>query len=207
MKGKNLFARVFLFCVTPILFLLHPVKFYGKENLPRGGGFIIASNHLMWLDPFYIAWGSGKAVNFMAKSELFDFLPFALFLKSLKAFPVKRGFFDRKSLQKSCEIIKNGEVLGIFPEGGIPKNSGAPVKAKRGIAYIAGECKCDVVPVSIYSKTGRSVFSKLTVRFAEPISFEQLKLSEDSTKEDFSYAADLIMKKISEMWGKGHERN
>lgn len=167
----------------------------------------MASNHLMWLDPFYIALGSGKPLCFMAKSELFSFPPFAHFLRGLKAFPVRRGTLDRHALEKACEIINGGEVPGIFPEGGIPKNNGEPVKPKRGIGFIAKECKCDVVPVSIYAKNRNAVFTRITVRFGEPISFCDMKLDENSDKEDFTYASQLIMKKIVELWEKKHERN
>ncbi|MBQ8227551.1 MAG: 1-acyl-sn-glycerol-3-phosphate acyltransferase [Clostridia bacterium] len=207
MNSKNLFANTLLFLGTPILYILHPFKFYGAENLPKGGGFIIASNHIFWLDAFYIALCSKKSVHFMAKSELFRYPFFNWFFRSLKAFPVKRGYFDRQALKTATEIIDSGEVLGIFPEGGIVTPDGKPTKAKWGVAYIAGVCKCDVVPVSIYSKKGKGPFKRITIRFGEPIKFSQLNLGEHPRKSDYMSAADYIMKKIITQWGKGNERD
>ncbi len=207
MNGKINFAKLFLYLTAPILYILHPFRFYGTENLPTDGGFIIASNHIFWLDAFYIALASKKNVHFMAKSELFKYRFFNRFFRSLKAFPVKRGFFDRQALKTATQIIKSGEVLGIFPEGGIVTKDGSPTKAKWGISYIAKESKCDIVPVSIYSEKGKGPFKKIVVRFGEPVSFSELGIDEKSGKAELAAAADFIMQKIITLWREGNGRN
>lgn len=206
MNGKNLFAKALLFIGFPILYLLHPFRFYGAENLPHNGGFIIASNHIFWLDAFYIALGSRKSVHFMAKSELFRLSFFNWFFRSLNAFPVKRGYFDRNAIKTAVEIIAGGDVLGIFPEGGIVTKDGRPTKARWGVAFIAEKCRCPVVPVSIYSKNGKGIFKRITVRFGEPIEFEELDLNHKQTKAELEAAADYIMQKIITQWEKGNEK-
>lgn len=201
---KNYFARTFLAFNTPILKGLYRVKYVGKENLPRGGGFIMASNHLLALDPFYIALGSKKELYFMAKSELFERSAFSAFLRLLNAFPIKRGTFDRSALKFAIKIIKDGAVLGIFPEGARSMKDYLPHEAKPGIAYIAHKCKCDVVPVSIYNDKKSKVFTRLTVRYGEPIKYKDLMLGDFPDTEDYCRAADMIMKKIKELWAMGH---
>ena len=158
------------------------MKYVGKENLPRGGGFIMASNHLLALDPFYIALGSKKELYFMAKSEL----------------------FERSALKFAIKIINDGAVLGIFPEGARSMKDYLPHEAKPGIAYIAHKCKCDVVPVSIYNDKKSKVFTRLTVRYGEPIKYKDLMLGDFPDTEDYCRAADMIMKKIKELWAMGH---
>lgn len=207
MKSKNLFAKTLLFFGTPILYFLHPFRFYGKENLPEDGGFIIASNHIFWLDAFYIALGSRKSLHFMAKSELFKHSFFNWFFRSLNAFPVKRGYFDRRALKTASEIVSAGDVLGIFPEGGIVTRDGRPTNAKWGVAYITHQCKCPVVPVSIYSKKGKGIFKRIVVRFGEPIAFEKFGFSQKPDRAEYTAAADYIMQKIITQWEKGNERN
>lgn len=207
MKSKNLFAKALLLFGAPILYFLHPFKFYGTENLPLCGGFIIASNHTFWLDAFYIALVSRRDVHFMAKSELFRYKFFNWFFRSLNAFPVKRGRFDRLALKTAVEIISCGGVLGIFPEGGIITRDGRPTKAKWGVAYIAHQCKCPVVPVSIYSRKGKGAFKKIVIRFGEPIAYDRLGFSDDPDRQEYTIAADYIMQKIITQWEKGNERN
>lgn len=191
----------------PVLLLLHRPRFIGTQNIPKGGGYIIAANHLLALDAFYVALGCQKSIHFMAKSELFKFPLFNIFFRSLKAFPVKRGFFDRGALKEAEAVVENGEVLGIFPEGARSLVDGKPKKAKWGVAYIANNCKCDVVPASLFCTKGSKPFSKLTVRFGTPIKFDELNLDENSGKAELTAAADMIMTKINELWEKGHERN
>ncbi len=201
----NIFARIFQFLTMPIFLLLHRPKFIGLNNLPKGGGYIIAANHLLAFDPFYIALGCQKNISFMAKYELFKNPLLNIFFRSLKAFPVKRGFFDRQALRQAKAVVKSGEVLGIFPEGARSLVDGKPKKGKWGVAYIANECECTVVPASIYCKNRKIPFSKLTVRFGSPICFESLSLPDKPKKQDFIEATDLIMSKIYELWEKGHE--
>ncbi len=207
MKSKNLFAKTLLFFGTPILYFFHPFRFCGTKNLPRDGGFIIASNHIFWLDAFYIAIGSKKNVHFMAKSELFKHPFFNCFFRSLNAFPVKRGYFDRRALKTASDIVRSGDVLGIFPEGGIVTPDGKPTKAKWGVAYVARQCRCPVVPVSIYSKMGKGIFKRIVVRFGEPIEYESFGFSENPDKAEYTAAADYIMQKIITQWEKGNEKS
>ncbi|MGN1168604.1 MAG: lysophospholipid acyltransferase family protein [Acutalibacteraceae bacterium] len=201
------FAKIFIKAVTPILHILYRVKYYGKENLPSGGGFIMASNHIQLLDPFYIAMGSGKPLHFMAKSEVFKFPPIAAFFRALNAFPVKRGAFDTESMDFAAQVVKDGEVLGIFPEGGIFPPDKRLGKARPGIARIAHESRCDIVPVSIYKEDSAGFFSKMTVRFGEPIAYSVLELGENPSMNDYRNAAELVMQKIRELWGKGHDKD
>ena len=196
MNSRNLFAKTLLLVGAPILYFLHPFRFYGVENLPRGEG----------LDAFYIALASRRNVHFMAKSELFRTPFFNWFFRSLNAFPVKRGHFDRKAIKTAVQIIKDGDVLGIFPEGGIVTRDGRPAKAKWGVAFIANECCCPVVPVSIYSKNGKGVFKRIILRFGEPIKFEELDLNDKTEKAGLEASADYIMQKIINQWEKGNEK-
>lgn len=164
----------------------------------------MASNHLLALDPFYIALGSKKELYFMAKSELFKNPAFSAFLKSLNAFPVRRGTFDRSALKFAIKTINSGAVLGIFPEGARSMKDYLPHEAKPGIAYIAHKCKCDVVPVSIYNSKRSKAFTRLTVRYGKPIKYNELGLGESPCAEDYCRAADIIMKKIKELWAMEH---
>ncbi|MBQ7595493.1 MAG: 1-acyl-sn-glycerol-3-phosphate acyltransferase [Clostridia bacterium] len=203
-KSKNKFAKWFIFLTTPLMYILHPVKFVGKENIPEGGGYILAANHISILDPFYVALGSQKELFFMAKSDLFKKKRMAKFLTKMNAFPVKRDSYDLASIKKAISVVDDGGILGIFPEGKVNLNVGAPQESKQGIALIADKCKCGVLPVSLYNKTGRRLFTRLTVRFGEFIPYETLFSPERGRKENYQFASDLIIEKITEMWENGH---
>ena len=107
-------------------------------------------------------------------------------------------------VNRAVDIVNKGSVLGIFPEGTRSPDF-APKKGKGGVCYIAKMCKCDVVPVSIYTSDKAKSGTRLTVRFGKPIKHEELKFDPESIKmKDLRYATGLIMERITELWGKGH---
>lgn len=182
----------------------YKIEYIGTENLPAGGGYIIASNHIMALDPVIIAVGTDTPLHFMAKSELFQNKLLGWFFTQINAFPVDRSRFDEDAINYAVDIVNKGSVLGIFPEGTRSPDF-TPKKGKGGVCYIAKMCKCDVVPVSIYTSDKAKSGTRLTVRFGKPIKHEELKFDPESIKmKDLRYATGLIMERITELWGKGH---
>ncbi len=182
----------------------YKTEYIGVENVPEGGGFIMAANHITALDPIIIAVGCKTPMHFMAKDELFKNKLIGAFLAGLNSFPVDRTKFDFESVNYAIEIVKRGEVLGIFPEGTRSPDF-TPQKGKGGVCYIAKECKCDVVPVSLYTSDGAKSGTKLTVRYGKPIKYEDLKFNPESKKmKDLRYATGLIMDEITKLWEEGH---
>lgn len=184
------------------------VEFYGTENIPEKGGFILASNHVSGFDPITLTYcmHGKRTMFFMAKEEFFHtfYTKFPLLL--LGGFPVKRGTSDRNSLNFAIRVLKEGFGLMIFPQGTRDKEHGRPEpeSAKAGIALIAREAKSDVLPVSIHRESSNSVKrAKLIIRFGEVIPFEELGFTEGETKSrELRTATKLIMERIGELWDK-----
>ena len=85
-------AQILSFLIFKIFFRLEII---GKENIPKKGGFIIASNHVSYLDPVVIGGAVlPRRVSFMAKADLFNKTFNSFMLKRLRAFPVKRESAD-----------------------------------------------------------------------------------------------------------------
>lgn len=182
----------------------YKVTYEGLDNLPEGGGYIVAANHITALDPVIIAVGMGKPLHFMAKNELFQNKLMGWFFTQINAFPVDRSRFDEDAINYAVNIVKEGSILGIFPEGTRSPDF-TPKKGKGGVCYIAKVCKCDVVPVSIYTCDNAKTGTKLTVRFGKTIKHEELNFNPESMRmKDLRYATGLIMERITELWGKGH---
>ncbi len=182
----------------------HKVQYIGRENLPKEGGYIIASNHIMALDPVFLSVGSKRPVQFMAKEELFRNKAIGWFLAQLNAFPVDRTTFDENAINYAINVVKDGGILGIFPEGARSPDY-TPKKGKGGVCYIAKVCKCDVIPASIYTSDDAKFGTKLTIRYGKPIKHEELKFDPESTKmKDLRYATNLIMDEITKLWSMGH---
>ena len=184
--------------------LQYKIEYVGLENIPKEGGFILASNHMCALDPVFIAIGmEDRQLHFMGKKELFEKKIVKFFLTKFNGFPIVRGGADSEALNYAIRIVKEGYVLGIFPEGTRSKDY-KPGRAKTGVAVIAKEAKADILPVSIYSSDEMKKHTKLTIRFGEVIPYEKLGINDDSSREELRECAQYVMSEITELWGKGH---
>ncbi len=134
-----------------LLSILLKIKGYrikGLENLPSEGPVIVACNHLSLWDPIIVGCTMNRPVYFMAKEELFELPVLGKLLPELGAFPVKRGQGDIGAIRKSIAVLKEGKVLGIFPEGTRSK-SGELQEALSGIVLIMEKSKAPVLPVKV----------------------------------------------------------
>lgn len=182
----------------------YKVTYIGAENVPTDRGFILASNHITALDPVIIGVGCKAKFHFIAKKELFEKKVVGWFLTNLNAFPVDRSKFDFKSMDYAVKVVEDGDALVIFPEGTRSPDF-EPHDAKGGVCYVAKQCKCDVVPVSIYTSDRAKSGTRLTVRYGKPIKYEDLNFHEDVEKmKDLRYGSKLIMDNIKELWRLGH---
>lgn len=173
-------------------------KVVGAENIPTGGGVIIAANHVSLWDPPVLGTAVPRRIHFMAKEELFSNPIFSWLITKLGAFPVKRGTADRKAIRTALTLLENGSVLGIFPEGTRSKDGklGAP---EPGLALLALKSGVPVVPAAIIGTN--KVFQnghwlpRFTVVFGNPITFNR-----DNHAQDTMEAMSMrIMTEISHL--------
>jgi 1-acyl-sn-glycerol-3-phosphate acyltransferase len=153
----------------------------GRDNIPEGGA-LIASNHISALDPPLIGSAIRRDMYFFAKIELFRNFLFGALIKSLNAFPVRRGEADRQSWKMAKSLLKAGKLLLFFPEGTRSKD-GRLQPGKPGMARLAFAAGVPVVPAVISgSNRLRDVFfrrAKLRVGFAKPVSLSDFESGED----------------------------
>lgn len=176
--GLNLF-RIFL-----------RLEVEGQENIPKDGPLMLACNHISLLDPPVVGAVCTRNVHWMAKEELFVPVLGTIY-KWLGAFPVKRGTADRAALKHGIDIMKNGEVLAIFPEGTRSK-TGALGKAAPGALMMASQVRATILPACVIGtdiKRQGKLWPKVKVKFGKPIEFPK----------DVRVDKDLLTKLTDEM--------
>lgn len=137
----------------------------GLENIPKEGSVILCPNHLSLWDPIVLSVVVPRQIFWMGKSELFESKILAFFLDKLGVFPVKRGEVSLQAVKTSLKILKNDEILGIFPEG--TRVEGYDVEnAKPGVSLISLKTKTPIIPIYIYSDY--KFRSKLKIRIGNP---------------------------------------
>lgn len=176
-------------------FFINKITLKGTENIPENGGIVLCSNHINWLDPILIGICVKRKIYFMAKAELFSNKFFAFIMKSINAFPVKRGTADISAIKKSFNIIKNGEILGIFPEGTRSK-TGKLLPAEPGASVIALKTNAPVIPVRVQGSY--LIGGNLRLTIGKPISFEEYRGKRLSSQE-INNISQQIMKEISKL--------
>ena len=99
---------------------------------------------------------------------------------------------DIESMKKSLKVLKDGEILGIFPEGtrnGLAKN----VEVKSGVAYFTVKTGVKVIPVGINGNF--KLFSKVTYNIGQPMDFSEY-FGRKPNKEDLDNITNVIMDTI-----------
>lgn len=124
----------------------------GANHIPRCGRCILAPNHISHFDPPLIGISTKRPVDWMAMEELFTNEIFGGLLRWIGTFPVARQRMDRKALRTAAKRLREGRLVGIFPEGGLrtgPQSvlEGAPVKP--GVALLSQLTQAPVIPCVI----------------------------------------------------------
>lgn len=164
----------------------------GAENMPQTGGVLLCTNHIHNYDPPLVGVASPREVHFMAKAELFSVPVLKHILPKINAFPVKRGMSDKTALKTGMNLLKEGKVVGLFPEGTRSK-TGEIGEGLAGAGFFALKSDAHIVPCAIVGeyKKGKS----LKIIFGKPIDFTHFREQKASAKE----ATELIMKHIGQL--------
>lgn len=171
---------------------LYRIEVIGKENFPSEGGVLLCTNHIDNFDPLVVGAMAPRPVHFMAKAELFSVPVLGKIVPHVNAFPVKRGLSDREALRKGLSILKEGKVLGLFPEGTRSK-TGELGKGLAGAGFFALRTEAYVVPCAIIGPY--KPFRKLKVAYGKPIKMDKIREDKASAEQ----ASELIMDEIRKL--------
>lgn len=175
--------------------MLFTTKVEGIENVPEQGPVVLCANHISWWDPVLIAASTRRPIHFMAKSELFRYPILGPLLTRVHAFPVDRGKPDLSAIRDSIGVMKNGDILGIFPEGTRQRAKETLGEMHAGAALVALKTHSPVVPVAIRGPYG---FRKtVTVAYGEPFS---LRGKTGRLSKDMEEGAKVITEAIKALW-------
>lgn len=170
------------------------LEFRGLENVPKSGPFVFCSNHVSGLDPTIVCLAVPTKIKlrFLGKAELFSNWFLRLLLgKGLGAFAIERGAADTSALDKATNIVKEGGVLAIFPEGTRSKD-GSLLRFKSGMSLIVQQAKADVLPCCITYTKGKKFRSKVIVNVGELMTYESLGFTDGGSPRELKAATRAI---------------
>lgn len=168
------------------------IKINGKENIPQEGPALICANHVHAFDSVIIVAHNKRKINVLAKEELFKNGFMRFLAKVFGIYPVKQNSADLGAIKTSLKLLKNKELLLIFPEGtrnGMAK--GMPIK--NGPMTIAIKAGVPIIPIGI--KGTFKLFSKITLNIGKPMYFNEYK-DKINDKEEITKLTENLMEEI-----------
>ena len=155
----------------------------GQAHIPKRGAFIVASNHVSFLDPPLIGVACPRRLRFMARADLFRHPILGAFLRGVLVIPIVRGESDVSAIRVVVARLRQGQAIGIFPEGG-RQPSGHLGTARRGVGLLAMTAQVPIIPAVVagtYEALPRQARwprrAKIRVAFGPPIPYTILSPS------------------------------
>ena len=179
----NILTRLYQYYALYILFLPFFGTLFYKFHIKRNKNienkpYIIAPNHISYMDVFIVNYAFGRPLAYMAKQELFDADNILLrtLVRWLGAFAVNRDKPEIATFKTVNAVFNTKDwALGIFPQGGIRKDSNKIENIHKGFTLFAKKFKADIIPVAIcgYDGYAKKLFEKhLTMKIGKPISYQ-----------------------------------
>lgn len=201
--------------LTPILKVIFRVRIEGRENVPRSGPVILASNHQSFIDSIFLPLCIRRRVTFVAKAEYFESWKTAWFFRAVGMIPLKRdgGSASERALTAAREVLDAGGVLGIYPEG-TRSPDGRLYRGHTGVARLALQCGAPVVPVAQFGTVDVQpigamlprLFKPVKVRMGQPLRFEAPAAPDDGPlpADELRRITDEIMSAVASLSGQDY---
>lgn len=122
--------------------------------LPPNGGALVAANHLTGLDPFLLIAACDRPLRFLIAHEQYDRPGLRWLFRAGGCIPVDRDGNPREAFRAALAALAAGEVVALFPEGGIHPPGRPPARLKRGVARMAKLAGVPVYPVRVSGMRG-----------------------------------------------------
>ncbi|MDE2387268.1 MAG: 1-acyl-sn-glycerol-3-phosphate acyltransferase [Actinomycetales bacterium] len=200
--------------LKPIVRALYRIEVKGVENVPKTGGYVIAANHVTYLDALAVAYmvyfRLKRTPHFLAKGNLFKAPVIGSVLLGVEQVPVYRGgHSNREPMDAAHAVLDAGRVIAIFPEGTLTREpDGWPMRGKIGAVKLALDCNVPFIPMAqwgtevvlpTYSKKLRpKPWHPVRMIIGEPLNLDKYR-GRKLTNNDYAEATELAMAEITRL--------
>ncbi len=182
------------------------IRHEGLDHIPEEGAAILASNHLSYLDHFLMPAVVPRPIYFISKAQHFDVPVQSWLFEKWGVIPLDRGAGDDEALARAEQVLEEGSLFGIYPEG-TRSLDGKLHKGHSGVARLALKLDVPVIPVGMVG-TFEALpkgklwprFSKIEIHFGAPMSWPELE-GQDQDRTVTRKVTDEVMAAIQELTG------
>src|SRR5260221_13373989 len=189
--------------------IYHRGRVYHRERLPDEGAFILAGNHVSFLDPPFFGLACRREAFYMARDTLFRNPIAHWILRSWNCVPISRDRGDIGAMRTVLRLRGEGKAVLMFPEG-TRSQDGELQEARAGIGMIVAKARVPIVPVRIFG-TDQALPkganfphpTRVEISFGEPFTypfppnFDELR--GDALKAVYFDIGREIMRRIAEL--------
>jgi 1-acyl-sn-glycerol-3-phosphate acyltransferase len=201
--------------LKPPLLGMYDLKTEDLKHVPKKGAAIIAANHLSFLDSFFIPLVvKRRKVTYLAKADYFKSWKTSWFFKGAGQISCERagGSKSEQSLQIALDVLKGGNLLGIYPEG-TRSPDGRLYRGRTGVARLALAAGVPVIPCGLVGT--EAVMPKeaklprfrgqlpVRVRFGKPLDFSRFQ-DRQTDRFVLRSVTDEIVYEIMQLSGQGY---
>jgi 1-acyl-sn-glycerol-3-phosphate acyltransferase len=210
LKYKHGKAYWFIFTLTQyvlkvIFTILYRANIKGLDKIPRNGKYLICSNHISYIDPVLIGAYIPRYTYFMAKRELFSFSFISNLVTFYNSFPVNRDLINRATFNTSINILKNENLLCLFPEG-TRSVDGKIGEGKKGVGLISFLSGAPIIPMVIFGSNKiiqkphkRIFFPKIKMVIGDTIDTARI-IKENDRKDAIQIIVDETMRSLKKLY-------
>ena len=183
--------------LAPVIRFFTGIKTHGIENIPKEGGFLLCANHIAVRDVLLIGATCPRQIKFVAKKELFSVPVLGSVMKVMGAVKLDRAGNDVAAMRKSVELVENGDIVSIFPQGHrYPATDPSKTPIKNGAGMVAYRSGCDVIPVFIKTKNNKyGIFRRVDIFYGQPIKNAEFGFKKGGSDE-YKAATELIYQRL-----------
>jgi len=153
------------FVLSRIMSLGYRLHVQGMKNIPEQGGVLLLGNHISWIDWAIVQLACPRPVRFVMIKSIYERWYLNWFFKLFGCVPISQGVESRRSLDIVTELLDKGQVVCLFPEGGISRN-GQLAQFRRGFEHAASQTESDIKILPFYLRgLWGSAFSRASSLF------------------------------------------
>ena len=180
-KERKLIYQGARIIFSPFFKIIYRPKIINAKLIPKKGPIIICGNHTHKFDPFLITSSTRRTAHFMAKHEYHQGKLKHIF-KAVGTIPVNRSIKDIDASSRALEVLKQGGVIALFPEGTRNKTEQFLLEFKLGAVSMASKTGATIVPFGISGKFEKNKDNNLMIRYGKPFKVGKMSLPEANKK-------------------------
>ena len=149
---RRVLRFLFRFTLRPLIRILFRVKITGRKNFPKKGPLLVVGNHTAAMEGVLLNTFSPWQIEMLSAADIPPEQITVIVSNLYGVIPLHRGAYDRAALECALDVLKQGGVVGIFPEGGIWEEG--KQQAFPGITWLSYQACAPVLPIGYNDTSG-----------------------------------------------------